>query len=62
MTIERSGMRNWNYCREELYEECVGALEGGKLLSRKDFKAIEKALQEAFESVDAKLLKWYRFV
>lgn len=44
--------------REELYKECVAALQGGKLLSGKDFKAIKKALQEAFESADAKLLKW----
>lgn len=46
------------YCREELYRECVAALQGGQLLNGKDFKAIKKALQEAFENADAKLLKW----
>lgn len=46
------------YCREELYRECVAALKGGKLLSGKDFKEIKTALQDAFESADAKLLKW----
>lgn len=45
------------WCREELYRACVAALQDQKLLSGKDFKAIKKALQEAFESVDAKLLK-----
>lgn len=43
-------------CRDELYKECVAALQGGLLLSGKDFDAIKKALQEAFENVDMKLL------
>lgn len=47
-----------HYCREELYRECVAALQGGQLLNGEDFKAVKKALQEAFESADAKLLKW----
>lgn len=53
-------MRNWNVCvyREELYKECYAALQEKKLLSGKDFKAIKKALEEAFETADAKLLKW----
>lgn len=47
------------WCREELYKECYAALQGKKrLLSGKDFKAIKKALEDAFESADAKLLKW----
>ncbi|KAL8519514.1 hypothetical protein ACS0TY_010445 [Phlomoides rotata] len=53
-----AGFSAVQFLREKLYEECVGALEGGKLLSGKDFKAVEKALQEAFERADAKLLKW----
>jgi len=45
--------------RDELYKECVAALQGGLLLNGKDFNAIRKALEEAFERVDAKLLDWY---
>lgn len=45
-------------CREALYRECVLALKGGKLLNGKDFKEIKKALQDAFDCADAKLLKW----
>lgn len=45
-------------CREELYKECVAALQGGQVLNSKDFKTIKKALQEAFETTDKKLLKW----
>ncbi|KAH6828140.1 thylakoid-associated phosphatase 38 [Perilla frutescens var. hirtella] len=53
-----AGFSSVRFLREELYRECVAALQGGKLLSGKDLKAVEKALQDAFESVDAKLLKW----
>ncbi|KAL5192606.1 Protein phosphatase 2C 57 [Glycine soja] len=45
-----------NY-RDELYKECVNALQGGLLLVEKDFKAIKGALQEAFLKVDTRLLK-----
>ncbi|KAH1245580.1 Protein phosphatase 2C 57 [Glycine max] len=45
-----------NY-RDELYKECVEALQGGLLLVEKDFKAIKRALQEAFLKADARLLK-----
>ncbi|KAL2339595.1 hypothetical protein Fmac_007535 [Flemingia macrophylla] len=45
-----------NY-RDELYKECVAALQGGLLLVEKDFKAIKGALQEAFLKADMKLLK-----
>ncbi|CAK7352666.1 unnamed protein product [Dovyalis caffra] len=34
----------------ELYKECVAALQGGLLLNGKDFNAIRKALEEAFEN------------
>lgn len=37
---------------------CVAALQDGLLLSGKDFGAIKKALQEAFENADTKLLSW----
>lgn len=45
-------------CRDELYKQCVAALRDGLLLSGKDFDAIRKALREAFENVDMKLLNW----
>ncbi|XP_020222388.1 protein phosphatase 2C 57 isoform X1 [Cajanus cajan] len=45
-----------NY-RDELYKECVEALQGGLLLVEKDFKAIKGALQDAFLKADMKLLK-----
>ncbi|RDX87801.1 Protein phosphatase 2C 57, partial [Mucuna pruriens] len=43
-----------NY-RDELYKECVEALQGGLLLVEKDFKAIKGTLQEAFLKVDTRL-------
>uniref|UniRef100_A0A2P2LIT9 Protein phosphatase n=1 Tax=Rhizophora mucronata TaxID=61149 RepID=A0A2P2LIT9_RHIMU len=42
--------------RDELYKECVAALQGGLLLNGKDFNAIRNALLGAFQSVDLKLL------
>ncbi|KAH9780154.1 protein phosphatase 2C 57 [Citrus sinensis] len=50
------GVSTVKFLRDELYKECVAALQGGLLLSGKDFDAIKKALQEAFENVDMKLL------
>lgn len=43
-------------CRDELYKECVIALDGGLLLTGKNFDAIKNALQKAFDAVDSKLL------
>ncbi|RWW04423.1 hypothetical protein BHE74_00000740 [Ensete ventricosum] len=43
---------------EELYKECVLALQGGLLLTSKNFAAVRDAIQKAFEDVDAKLLTW----
>ncbi|XP_055825572.1 protein phosphatase 2C 57 [Solanum dulcamara] len=53
-----AGFSSVKFLREELYRECVTALQGGLLLNRKDLNAIRKALQEAFENVDRKLLNW----
>ncbi|KAF9667313.1 hypothetical protein SADUNF_Sadunf15G0009900 [Salix dunnii] len=53
-----AGFSSAKFLRDELYKECVAALQGGLLLNGKDFNAIRKALEEAFESVDAKLLDW----
>ncbi|KAH0686688.1 hypothetical protein KY284_017241 [Solanum tuberosum] len=51
-----AGFSSVKFLREELYKECVTALQGGLLLNRKDLNAIRKALQEAFENADRKLL------
>ncbi|XP_073306786.1 protein phosphatase 2C 57 [Primulina huaijiensis] len=53
-----AGFSSVKFLREELYKECVAELQGGHLLNGKDFKAIKKALTEAFENADAELLKW----
>ncbi|KAK4480517.1 hypothetical protein RD792_013593 [Penstemon davidsonii] len=53
-----AGFTSVKFLREELYKECVAALQGGKLLKGKDFKVIRKSLEEAFENADAKLIKW----
>ena len=44
------------FFRNELYKECVAALQGGVILAGRNFNAIRDALIEAFQSVDAKLL------
>ncbi|KAK8521103.1 hypothetical protein V6N13_077223 [Hibiscus sabdariffa] len=51
------GVSSVKYLREELYKECVTALQGGVLL-KGDFNSIKKALAEAFEIADKKLLNW----
>lgn len=45
-------------CRDELYKECVTALQGGLLLTSKNFNAIKAGIAKAFETVDTKLLIW----
>ncbi|RZC17988.1 Protein phosphatase 2C 57 [Glycine soja] len=49
------GFSSVEFLRDELYKECVNALQAGLLLVEKDFKAIKGALQEAFLKVDARL-------
>ncbi|KAG5019225.1 hypothetical protein JHK87_015080 [Glycine soja] len=49
------GFSSVEFLRDELYKECVEALQGGLLLVEKDFKAIKRALQEAFLKADARL-------
>ncbi|CAH9118450.1 unnamed protein product [Cuscuta epithymum] len=53
-----AGFSSVRFLRDELYEECVRALHGGVLLNGKDLNVIRKALQEAFENADAKLVNW----
>ncbi|KAE8077669.1 hypothetical protein FH972_016212 [Carpinus fangiana] len=52
------GFSSVKFLRDELYKECVAALQGGLLLKGKDFKNIREALQEAFVKADTKLLNW----
>ncbi|XWS37999.1 hypothetical protein CRYUN_Cryun19dG0092900 [Craigia yunnanensis] len=52
------GVSSAKFLRDELYKECVTALQGGILLKGGDFNAIKKALVEAFENADKKLLNW----
>lgn len=53
-----AGFSSVRFLRDELYKECVRALQGGLLLNGKDLNAVRKALQEAFESADEKLMNW----
>ncbi|XP_058206212.1 protein phosphatase 2C 57 [Rhododendron vialii] len=53
-----AGFSSVKFLREELYKECVTTLQSGLLLSGKDLNNTSKALQEAFEKADAKLLRW----
>ncbi|GJN18671.1 hypothetical protein PR202_gb05855 [Eleusine coracana subsp. coracana] len=43
---------------DELYKECVAALDGGAVLRTKNLDAITVAIQRAFAAVDAKLCTW----
>ncbi|CAN0922606.1 Protein phosphatase 2C 57 [Linum grandiflorum] len=52
------GFNSVNFLRDELYKECVAALQGGSLLGGKDYNAIKEALESAFVNVDSKLLTW----
>jgi hypothetical protein len=47
-------------CRDELYKECLGALEGGALLESDDLHEAEEALSRAFLEADKRLIS--RFV
>ncbi|XAR52192.1 Phosphoprotein phosphatase [Bertholletia excelsa] len=53
-----AGFSSVKFLRDELYKECVKALQGGLLLNGKDFNSIRIALEGAFGEVDAKLLNW----
>ncbi|XP_072056612.1 protein phosphatase 2C 57 isoform X2 [Arachis hypogaea] len=52
------GFSSVEFLRDELYKECLEALQGGLVLVEKDFKATKEALEQAFAKADAKLLKW----
>ncbi|CAN1170663.1 Protein phosphatase 2C 57 [Linum perenne] len=52
------GFNSVHFLRDELYKECLAALQGGSLLNGKDYNAIKEALESAFVNVDSKLLTW----
>lgn len=47
-----------NECREELYKECVTAMQGGLLLTSNNFGVVREAIEKAFANVDARLSIW----
>ncbi|KAL1824021.1 hypothetical protein ACET3Z_010799 [Daucus carota] len=53
-----AGYSSVKFLRDELYRECVTALQGGILLTGKNFNVIKKALQDAFQTADEKLINW----
>ncbi|KAJ7959367.1 Protein phosphatase 2C [Quillaja saponaria] len=53
-----AGFSSVKFLRDELYKECLAALQGGLLLGGKDFETIKEALQKAFVNADSRLLKW----
>ncbi|EPS62033.1 hypothetical protein M569_12759 [Genlisea aurea] len=54
-----AGVSSVNFLRDELYGECMAALQGGRLLIERDFGRIKKALEEAFLNADERLLQRY---
>ncbi|KAK8953767.1 putative protein phosphatase 2C 5 [Platanthera zijinensis] len=53
-----AGISSVQFLRDELYKECVNSLQGGILLSSKNFNAVNDALTKAFENVDGRFLTW----
>ncbi|XP_038987151.1 probable protein phosphatase 2C 5 isoform X2 [Phoenix dactylifera] len=53
-----AGFSSVEFLRNELYKECTIALQGGLLLTSKNFNAVRDAIQKAFQNVDSKLLIW----
>ncbi|KAL8143506.1 hypothetical protein V2J09_016538 [Rumex salicifolius] len=51
------GASSVKFLRDELYKECVSALQANQVLNSKDLNAIKGSLKEAFANADAKLLK-----
>ncbi|KAH9553682.1 hypothetical protein CY35_08G025000 [Sphagnum magellanicum] len=53
-----AGFSSAQFLRDELYKECVTALDGGALLESKDLSEAEAALTHAFLHTDKRLLSW----
>ncbi|KAJ3671206.1 hypothetical protein LUZ60_008632 [Juncus effusus] len=53
-----AGFSAVQFLRDELYKECLSALQGGNLLNKKNSDAIREAIQQAFANVDTRLLSW----
>lgn len=56
--VKQSHLNIYVEFRDELFKECIEALQGGLLLTGNDFNAVREALQEAFTNADTKLLNW----
>ncbi|CAI7844564.1 unnamed protein product, partial [Closterium sp. NIES-53] len=52
-----AGSASARFLKDELYIDCMDALEGGALLSDEDLDAVEDALQDAFIQADQRLLQ-----
>ncbi|XP_042377256.1 probable protein phosphatase 2C 5 [Zingiber officinale] len=46
------------FLREELYKECVTAMQGGLLLTNNNFGVVREAIEKVFANVDARLSIW----
>lgn len=51
-----AGVYSATFLRDELYKECLGALEGGALLESDDLHLAEEALSRAFLEADKQLI------
>ncbi|KAG6472521.1 hypothetical protein ZIOFF_069986 [Zingiber officinale] len=47
-----------NEYREELYKECVTAMQGGLLLTSNNFGVVREAIEKAFANLDVRLSIW----
>ncbi|KAG7013313.1 Protein phosphatase 2C 57 [Cucurbita argyrosperma subsp. argyrosperma] len=50
------GCSSVKFLREELYKDCITAVQGGLLLNGGDFEVIKAALEKAFDDTDKRLL------
>ncbi|KAJ7515595.1 hypothetical protein O6H91_22G019600 [Diphasiastrum complanatum] len=53
-----AGFSSVKFLRNELYKECMAALQGGLLLESNDVGVIKDALSAAFLQTDRRLLSW----
>ncbi|XP_022945263.1 protein phosphatase 2C 57-like isoform X1 [Cucurbita moschata] len=50
------GCSSVKFLREELYKDCITAVQGGLMLNGGDFEVIKAALEKAFDDTDKRLL------
>lgn len=53
-----AGNSSSQFLKDELYKDCMDALEDGALLEEDDMDAVEDALEDAFIQADQRLLQW----